>query len=669
METRQPSDTVLENVRRIDHVPVTMPDGVVLGARMWLPADTQAHPVPAILESHPYRKSDGTAVRDSALAPWFAEHGYAFVRLDIRGSGDSEGILEDEYLPQEQQDNAATIAWLAEQEWCNGQVGMIGISWSGFSALQAAALAPPELGGVIVLHCSDDRYTDDVHYIGGCVSAIDMLQWASSMRAYLAQPPDPEVADDWREQWLERLERTPPFIEPWLSHQRRDAYWRQGSVNEDYSAVKCPVFAVGGWCDGYRDSVLRLVEHLPGPARGLIGPWAHTWPQTGEPGPSIGFLQECARFFDCTLKGVGNGFLEEPRLVTWMQDAVSPAPGYDVRPGRWVAEPSWPSPNVSIWALPLGEAGLGEGQPEARTIRSLQSTGVEAGVWCADEGAADSPLDQRPDDGCSLCYDGEPLAEPLELLGHAAAVLEISVDRPLALIAVRLCDVAPDGASALIARGVLNLTRRDGLERTDPMPAEAMAVRVPMQSTSYAVPAGHRLRVAISPTYWPWVWPSPEPVILSVLSGGLELPVRRLSELDSSLRRFDEPVSSPEVETQQSGGVRARRVRRDLAAGSVEVEFDWQGDSRTLIAESGTEMGERNVTYYRIAEGDPLSAQVQCEVDVTLRRGDWNVRAEVRSSMSCDHDSFTVATDLRAYEDEQEVFARADSHTIARDGG
>ncbi|HEY6396760.1 MAG TPA: CocE/NonD family hydrolase, partial [Solirubrobacteraceae bacterium] len=556
MDPRQHPEGILapEAVQTIEHVPIVMPDGTALGARVWLPADAFICPVPAILESHPYRKSDGTILRDTEVAPWFAEHGYAFVRLDIRGSGDSQGILEDEYLPLEQADNVAAIAWLADQDWCSGEVGMIGISWSGFSALQTAALAPPQLGGVIALHSSDDRYADDVHYIGGCVSAMDMLQWASSMRAYLAQPPDPEIADDWRERWLERLDRTPAFIEPWLTHQRRDDYWRQGSAAEDYSAIKCPVFAVGGWVDGYRDSVLRLVEHLPGPARGLIGPWGHTWPQAGAPGPSIGFLQECVRFFDCALKGVENGFLDEPRLVTWMQDAVEPAPGYEARPGRWVAEPSWPSPNVAVKALPLGRTGLGDSEPGQRQVQGLQSTGTAGGVWCADGGSADSPLDQRLDDGGSLTYDSEPLGEPLELLGFASAVLELATDRPFALVAVRLSDVGPNGTSTLIARGILNLTHREGHHRVEPMPTEPVVVRVQMQSTAYAVPAGHRLRLAISPTYWPWVWPSPEAVTLSVHSGGvsrLELPVRSGSELDARLREFDEPESSPGLEAEE----------------------------------------------------------------------------------------------------------------------
>ncbi len=657
--------------RRIDHVPIEMPDGIVLGARIWLPADASAeHPVPVILESHPYRKGDGTVQRDATVAPWFAEHGYAFARIDIRGSGDSQGIIEDEYLPLEQEDNVAAIAWLARQEWCSGEVGMIGISWSGFSGLQAADLAPPELKGVVVLHCSDDRYADDVHYIGGCVSAMDMLSWASSMRAYLAQPPDPEVAADWREQWRERLERTPPFIEPWLSHQRRDVYWQQGSAGENHDAIKCAVFAVGGWLDGYRDSVLRLVESLPGPVRGLIGPWGHTWPQTGEPGPSIGFLQECVSFFDCALKGVENAFFDEPKLVAWMQDAVSPAGAYETRPGRWVAEPAWPSPNVQTTTVALSNKGLRDGEPDVREIRGLQSTGIDGGVWCGDGGAADAPVDQRADDGASLCYDSEPVSAPLELLGFATAVLAVASDRPSALIAVRLCDVAPDGTSTLIARGVLNLSRRNGHDRTDSMPAEPVVVRVQMQSTAYAVPSGHRLRLAISPTYWPWVWPSPEPVTLTVHSGGqsrLELPVR-VSENDGMPPEFGEPQNSPQLPAQESGPGPARRVRRDLATGAVEVEFAWI-DSTVELPESGIKMGERNVTYYRIVEGDPLSARVDCDIEVTLGREEWGVRTEVRSSMTADRERFMVTTELKAFEGTEQIFARTDNHEIPRDGG
>ncbi len=247
----------------IDNDWIQLPDGVRLAIRLWLPHDAEGRPVSVILDSVPYRKSDGTAIGDAAWGTYFAARGFAFARVDLRGSGDSSGILQDEYTEQEQRDTERVIAWLAERPWCTGAVGMIGVSWGGFAALQMAARNVEQLRGVVAIHASDDRYADDVHYVGGCVSAMDMSQWATSMLAYLNQPPDPQVVgEDWRELWLERLDGARPFIEPWLSHQRRDAYWQQGSAGENYGAISCPVFAVGGWSDGYRDMVFRVVEHV-----------------------------------------------------------------------------------------------------------------------------------------------------------------------------------------------------------------------------------------------------------------------------------------------------------------------------------------------------------------------------------------------------------------------
>ena len=281
-----PTEVTGRAVRVIDNDWVPLRDGVRLAIRLWLPEDAEDRPVSTILDSVPYRKSDGTAVGDAAWGTYFAGHGFAFARVDLRGSGDSSGLLEDEYSETEQDDAEQVIAWLAERTWCTGAVGMIGVSWGGFAALQMAGRHPPELRGVVAIHASEDRYADDVHYIGGCVSAMDMSQWATSMLAYLNQPPDPAVVGEtWRAAWLERLENARAFIEPWLSHQRRDAYWQQGSPCEDYGSIHCPVYAVGGWSDGYRDMVLRLVEHVKAPVRGLIGPWGHTWPEAGRPGP------------------------------------------------------------------------------------------------------------------------------------------------------------------------------------------------------------------------------------------------------------------------------------------------------------------------------------------------------------------------------------------------
>ncbi len=429
---------------------------------------------------------------------------------------------------------------------------MWGISWGGFNSLQIAARRPPGLGAIMTLCSTDDRYADDVHYRGGCVLALDMLHWASSMLTWNARPPDPRLyGDGWREAWLERLETLTPWIEPWLGHQRRDAYWKHGSVCEDYAAIECPVYAVGGFADGYTNAVPRLLAGLSGPRKGIIGPWAHDFPENGKPGPSIGFLQESVRWFDHWLKGVDTGVMDEPMLRVWMQDSVAPQPSYEVRPGRWVAEPSWPSPNVGsrVWELPV---------IEPRELLGVQSCGTEAGAWTAEGQSADLAGDQRPDDAFSLTFDSEPLEEPLEILGFPEAVLELAVDRPNALVAVRLCDVFPDGTSALVTRGLLNLTHRDSHEHVSPLePGRRYEVRVPLDVMAYAVPAGHRLRVAVSPTYWPWAWPSPEPVTLTLYSGRLDLPERPPRAEDAQLPDFGRPESAPSLAVRGGGRLAA----------------------------------------------------------------------------------------------------------------
>ena len=675
----QLSDLRTRPVRLIEHDWIQLPDGERLAARIWLPEDADTQPVSAILDWVPYRLSDGTAVGDAAWGTYFAAHGFAFVRIDLRGSGNSTGLLTDEYTDTEQRDAEHAIEWIATRPWCSGSVGMIGISWGAFAALQLAARAPEQLRGIVPIHGSDDRYSDDVHYIGGCVSAMDMPQWATSMLAYLNQPPDPAVVGArWRADWLRRLDDATLWIEPWLGHQRRDDYWRQGSACERYEAIRCPVFAVGGWSDGYRDMVLRVLEHVSAPARGLIGPWGHTSPEHGAPGPAIGFLQECVRFFAAALDGADNGFFDGPKLISYLQEPVAPAGSYAERPGRWVADPSWPSPAVQEWRHALGPhelcADRSVAAPARRSVRGLQATGVEGGVWCGDGSPADFGTDQRPADGASLCWDTPPLVQRVELLGQGHARLRVSVDAPLAAIVVRVCDVAPDGRSTLVARGVLNLSRREGHDRTVPMPVgEPVDVDVALQSTGYAVPAGHRIRLAVTNAYWPLVWPAPEPGVLTVHCGPdsvLALPRRRPGgELDAALAPFEESQTGTGLETEatmvRDGG---RTVTRDLASGALEVSFDWH-PSRIRIVDNGTEMGEENVTVYRIVEGEPLSATVVCRVTTTLDRPGWHTRLVACTTMSCDRDDFLVTTSLDAYENDVRVHARAQTDRIARDGG
>jgi putative CocE/NonD family hydrolase len=651
------------DVREIEHTWIPLSDGCRLAARIWLPPDAVEDPVPAVLEYLPYRKNDGTAIRDAARQPYLAGFGYAAVRVDMRGTGESDGLITDEYTKREEDDAVEVVAWLAEQPWCTGAVGMWGISWGGFNALQVAARRPPALRAIMTLCASDDRYADDVHYRGGCVLALDMLHWASSMQTWSGRPSDPRLrGDDWRQVWLERLENVAVWIEPWLAHQRRDAYWKAGSVCDDYAAIECPVYAVGGFVDGYTNAVPRLLEGLSCPRKGLIGPWAHAFPDDASPGPSIGFLQECLRWWDHWLKGLENGVLDEPMLRVWMQESVEPETSREVRPGRWVAEPSWPSPTIEVRTWELPAAG-------GRSLCSPQSTGSEAGVWTASGQSADLAGDQRLDDARSIVFDLDPLAEPLEILGLPAVTLELALDRPLGLICVRLCDVFPNGTSALVTRGLLNLAHRESHEKPSPLePGTRYTVRVRLDVIAHSFPPGHTVRVAVSPAYWPWAWPSPEDVTLSVFGGSLELPVRAPRPEDDELAAFGEPEHSAALEVEElEAGPQGRTLTRDFATGVVEQTFDWDLGGTARLVPIDLETSDTSHTVYSICDEDPLSASVRFRATTGMGRGDWRTHTEVESSMTCDRDRFYVETKMDVYEGDEPIFEREWKLSFPRD--
>lgn len=251
---------------------IVLSDGCRLSARVWMPEDAEKNPVPAILEFLPYRKRDGTTARDNLTHPYFAGHGYACLRVDMRGNGDSEGLMEDEYSEQELADACEVIKWITAQPWSTGKVGMMGISWGGFNSLQVAALQPEALKAIITLCSTDDRYADDIHYKGGLL-LNENLGWGATMLAYSSRPPDPaHVGEKWREMWLDRLENEPFLPAVWLKHQTRDDYWKHGSVCEDFSAIKAATLAIGGWGDAYKNAVPRLMQGITAPVKGSSAP-------------------------------------------------------------------------------------------------------------------------------------------------------------------------------------------------------------------------------------------------------------------------------------------------------------------------------------------------------------------------------------------------------------
>jgi putative CocE/NonD family hydrolase len=665
----------VNNVRTLRHVWIPLPDGCRLAARVWLPVDASENPVPAILEYVPYRKNDATVARDAQIHPYFASYGYASLRVDMRGSGDSDGLLLGEYLPQELDDAVAVLGWLEQQPWCSGSAGMMGKSWGGFNSLQVAALQPPQLRAVISVCSTDDRYADDVHYMGGCVLASDMLSWASTMLAYNARPPDPAVVGDaWREVWLERLEETPPFIEAWLKHQRRDEFWQHGSVCEDYSAIDCAVYMIGGWADAYTDAVLRFLRGYRGPRKGLIGPWPHAYPHDAVPGPAIGFLQECVRWWDHWLKGAPTGIMDEPMLRVWMQEAVEPRPAYAVRPGRWVAEPSWPAPSIVPVLRFLNPQGLTTTLDPAadRRVTSNEESGSDAGSWIGWGRPADGPPDQGREDAIALCFDSEPLEDAFEILGSPVVVLQLSADQPQATVCVRLCEVDSSGASLLVSRGVLNLTHRmDHETPVDLKPGASEPVRVELKAVAHGFRKGHRLRIAVTPAYWPWIWPARTPVTLTVTCGELstlELPVRRPDDRDRDLREFGPPESGPPLDVSPLPSPPSRReLRIDVGSGRREIvsDFDFFGSRRL---KDGLSYQESAQDRFSITVGDPLSAEAQSRWRIAIGRGDWQTRVQTVSTMTATADAFTVTNVVDAFEGDRRMFSKATSSVFPRDG-
>ncbi|MBC3192314.1 CocE/NonD family hydrolase [Pseudonocardia sp. C8] len=651
---------------------VKLGDGTTLSARVWRP-DT-AGPVPAVLEFIPYRLRDMTAVRDSVHHPYLAGHGIAGVRADLRGSGDSDGVLTDEYLPQELDDAEEVLAWLADQPWCSGRTGMMGISWGGFNALQVAARRPESLGAIATVCSTDDRYTDDVHYMGGCLLG-DNLSWASTMLMYNSCPPDPEgVGDGWEDMWLERLHGSGLWVEEWLRHQRRDDYWRHGSVNEDYGAIRCPVLAASGWADGYSNAVFRLMERLDVPRRGLIGPWSHTYPHLGRPGPAIGFLQELVRWFGHWLADEDNGAGDEPTLCTWMQDSVPPSTSYEDRPGRWVADPSWPSPHVERRCRPLlpGRIGEpGEEGPEAElTISSPLSVGQFAGKWCSYNAPPDLPYDQREEDGGSLVFETPPLDEPVEILGAPRLDLEVTTDAPVAMVAARLSDVAPDGAATRVSYGLLNLTHRDS--HADPQPLEPgtpCRVHLDLNGVAQRFPAGHRIRLSLSTSYWPLAWAPPHPVRLGLASGrsSVTLPVRHAEAPDEL---GDDPFgpaegATPIVVEQVRPGEQRWEVRRDLV--DYVSELLVVKDLGCVRYPDGLELDHRVEERYAARGDDHGSLRGEVRSTVTFRRGEHEATAVTRTVQTADAEDFHLHATVDAYRGEARIASLDRSTSVPRD--
>ncbi|MEO3414067.1 CocE/NonD family hydrolase [Roseovarius sp. CAU 1744] len=660
---------------------IPMPDGKQLAARLWLPEGATGTPVPALLEYIPYRRRDRTRLRDEGMHPRFAANGYACLRVDMRGSGDSDGVMVDEYTQQEMQDGADVVQWIAAQPWCDGKVGMFGKSWGAFTAFQVAALRPPALKAIVPVMGTDDRWLEDIHFCGGCLAG-DNFWWGSIMQLYNAFPPDPAIVGDnrWREMWKERLEAMTFWPAQWLEHQTRDGMWRRGSISENYDDVQIPVFYFGGWADLYRDTPFRIAERLKGPVRVLMGPWAHLYPHEGVPRPRVNFIDEAVRFWDRWLKDIDTGLDDEPPLRFWMQESVAPAGFHEFRPGRWVEEPGWPSPNVSPLALWLNNGTLQDtARPDGAemSICSPQTFGLAGGDMCSFALKGDMPGDCRMDAGGALLFRSEPLDQALEILGQPGLTLELAADQPHAFVAALLVDEAPDGAQTLISRGFCNLMHRDGDTNPRPVvPGEVMRVGLQMHAIGYRVPEGHRVMVQIASAYWPVLWPAPSPVTLTLAAGRsvLTVPQRRDTPQAPTPRTLPEPPTDqlPRPSARLREGSFKRSLSVDLTTGlhTARMYSDGGvfGPVGQMQLETGTALSDVSDRVYSIHPDDPLSARATMEQESRFERGDWSARIKTTSEQTATETEFHLTARVQCW-DGDDLFHEIEwHHAIPRNG-
>jgi putative CocE/NonD family hydrolase len=643
---------------------ITLIDGTRLAARIWMPAGAENDPVPAVLEFLPYRKRSGTEARDDSTYPVFAAAGIAGIRVDIRGSGESDGVIDGEYTPLELANAAEVIAWIAAQSWSNGSVGMMGISWGGFNCLQVAALRPPALKAVISIASTVDRYNDDIHYKGGCHLSAQ-LSWAATMLAYQSRCPDPAlVGESWREIWLQRLRDEPYFMEEWLLHQRRDDFWKHGSICENFEAVQIPSLIIAGWADGYRNTPLKAVEGMGARAKAIIGPWIHKYPHFAWPKPRADFHAEAIRWWNRWLRDEPNGAEDLPQLRAYILDAIRPAPRREYDPGRWIAKESWRSPETLRLYGPQLSPSPSSGS--VVYLRSPLDSGTASGEWFTLKPDAELPQDQRGDDGGSLCFE-TIVAQPLQLLGRPSVTLKLSCDADVANLVARLVDIHPDGTANRICYGVLNLAHRNSSEHPQPMPhGEMVEVTLQLDACGYKLRSGHSLRLALATSYWPTILPSPSDPGVNIDTGSIILDLPLLGDHDD--------VSVPEPEKsdplpQYIGhrpGDAWRRVIRDLGAGRTEYHIH---DDSGLEEVPGVGMihGEIRDEIWSINPADPNSMQGHCCWKTHMSRGDWSVSTRAETWMECTQLDWILRARVTAWEGDQLVSEREFNRIVRRD--
>lgn len=655
---------------RIEEVSIPMKDGVKLAADLWRPDGAGDGPFPVLLEYLPYRKTEARGGSHSLYA-YFVRRGYVVARVDIRGTGNSEGaLIPYEYSEIEQRDGEEVIAWLARQPFSNGNVGMFGISWGGFNSIHLAMRNPPALKAIIAVDATDDLYQDDVHFMDGMMH-VD--SWEMSQDLANAMPGAPNYVIDDR-YFAERFDQ-PPWMLTYKRQQRDGPFWDRTALKTRYDAIQIPTFLIGGWYDGYRDSVPRMLEHMQAPVKAIVGAWNHTYPDAPYPKPGFDWRHEAVRWFDQWLKGRDTGIMREPRLAVYVRGWHPPGPYLEKAPGQWRYEEGWPIARVRERVLhPRADRSLGDapGAAAVDRLRYVPTTGVEAGgpvMWFGDVAP-----DQRGSDAFSLVYETPPLEEDLEILGLPRALLRVSADAPLAHWFARVNDVAPDGTVTLVANAGQNGAHR--VSARDPKaiePGRPFPLEIELHFTSWVFPKGHRIRLAVSNAQWPMIWPTPYPMTTALYLGpeGSRLVLPVVPHADRPRPSYP-PIPGREDRLPgyealdagtPSGYGEISSVDRNPRTGQAKVVATNASASRFPW---GEERNSETITH-EAEDGRPEKTSVRGEYATEVKLSGRTLRWESVVVFSSDRENFYYWSKRRLLENGELVREKVWERRIARD--
>lgn len=647
-------------VKVIENTWIKLKDGTMLSSRIWLPQTKEK--IPAILEYIPYRKNDGTRTRDEPMHGYFAGNGYAVVRVDIRGSGESDGLLKDEYLKQEQDDALEVIEWIANQDWCDGNVGMMGKSWGGFNSLQVAARRPKNLKAIIVVGFTDDRYNEDIHYKGGCL-LNDNFWWGNIMLAYQSRFVDPKIDPNGRDKWLNRLENMPLWPALWLEHTLKDAYWKHGSVGENYDDIQVPVFALDGWADSYTNPVFTLMQGLKVPRKAIIGPWAHVYPHDGAPLPAMGFLQEALKWWDKWLKNIDNDVLDCPMIQAYIENSMRPNSKTQLVEGRFVGVEDL-NKDIQYENFYLNVQKLThEKSQDFVKISTLQNHGLLAGEWMGAGVLGESPSDQRLDDGLAVVFESDILKDDLDVLGFPLLNVKLASDKDKAMLFAQLSEVREDGFVKRVSYGVLNLALDDNKEELHLLKdGEFIHKQLKLDLCGYKFSKGSKIRLSLANTFWPMFWPMPEVSTLTLHLHQCELMIPKF--LGSDCNKINMQAQSAPLTplTLLKDGRVDRNISYDILSDTWTCVTDGVGG---VFGEGVYKFDEVDVLVEHnlrrelsLQNNDPLSAKYTILQKMKIGRENCMIDTDIILTQASDKEYFYIKGNMKVQENNVVVFEK-----------